>query len=70
MTRTIADPRAALERLAAEYGAARVLAAAIAAAFRPARRARPPDAGALGPHLRRDIGLPPEPRAPRHRWMP
>ncbi|MDB2407569.1 hypothetical protein N9W17_03440 [Jannaschia sp.] len=38
------------------HGPMRVLLAALGALLRP--RARPPDAGALPAHLRRDIGLP------------
>ena len=60
--RDLASPRAALAALVAEHGGLRVMLAAAAAALAP--QPRPPDADALSPHLRRDLGLPPEPRRP------
>ena len=58
--------RQLIEDAIAANGARRVLFAAVFALFRPppAGRARPPDLSDLGPHLRRDIGLPMEPHAP------
>ena len=49
-----------------ENGAARVLIIAALAVLRGRnqRRARPPDAADLTTHLRRDVGLPPEPEVP------
>ncbi len=55
--------RALIDAAIEVHGPARVLLAAIVALLRP--KARPPDAGDLPAHLRRDIGLPPEaPPAP------
>lgn len=49
----------------AANGASRVLLAAALAVFRSRdrRRPRPPDAGSLSAHLRRDVGLMVEPEA-------
>ncbi len=48
-----------------EHGAKRVLWVALVALLRrkSPTQPRPPDAVALSSHLRRDIGLPPEPEA-------
>ncbi|WP_304616778.1 hypothetical protein [Paracoccus sp. (in: a-proteobacteria)] len=52
----------ALHRLIARHGRMAVLWAMIRALLLPRRRRpRPPDPYHLSPHMRRDIGLPPEP---------
>ncbi len=57
--------RALIDDAIAQNGAMRVLIAAIRAVFRDrrGRRARPPDAHSLNAHMRRDIGLYPEPES-------
>lgn len=56
----VVTPRSSVERLINHYGAMPVLWATIRALLAPRRRQpRPPDIAYLGPHLRRDIGLPP-----------
>jgi hypothetical protein len=55
------SPRSSIERLIDRYGATAVLTATLRALVVPRRRrARPPDPYSLSPHLRRDIGIPPE----------
>lgn len=60
--------RPAMHRLIARHGATAVLWAAIRAALLPRRRRpRPPDPYLMSPHMRRDIGLPPQgPHVPRY----
>ena len=64
-----ATPRAAqlrpeLNRLIRRHGTAPVIWALIRTLLLPRRRRpRPPDPYHLSPHMRRDIGLPPEPPA-------
>ncbi len=53
-----AGPRSRIDAVILEHGAWRVLGAAALALV---RRRRPREATALTAHLRRDIGLPPEP---------
>jgi hypothetical protein len=57
-----------LHRLIVRHGATAVTWALIRALLAPRRRrARPPDPYHLSPHMRRDIGLPPEPpHVPRY----
>ncbi|RMC34286.1 hypothetical protein [Paracoccus alkanivorans] len=64
----VLTPRPTIERLIHRYGAMPVLWATIRALLMPRkRRARPPDPYHLSPHLRRDIGLPPErPHVPKY----
>lgn len=61
-------PRPTIDRLIQRYGAMPVLWATIRALLMPRRRRpRPPDPYHLSPHLRRDIGIPPEPpHVPRY----
>ena len=54
-----ADPPVSIERMIEEYGAWRVLRAALAALAMRRRRLALGDASPLNNHLRRDIGLPP-----------
>ena len=58
--------RTLIEDAIRENGAARVLIIAALSVLRGRsdRRPRPPDAGSLTTHLRRDIGLQPEPEVP------
>ena len=60
--RDMASPRAALAALVAEHGGLRVMLAALVAALAP--QPRPPDVDALSEHLRRDLGLRPDPLRP------
>lgn len=60
--------RPELENLLTRHGTAQVLLALMRALLNPRRRkTRPPDISTLSPHLRRDIGLPVEAKAP-HCW--
>lgn len=55
-------PRTGLETLIDRHGATAVTWSLIRLLLLPRkRRARPPDAAHLSPHMRRDIGLPPLP---------
>lgn len=55
-------PRPGVDILIDRFGATAVLWATVRALLRPRRRRpRPPDPYLLSPHLRRDIGIPPEP---------
>lgn len=57
----VLSPRPGIETLIDRFGAMPVLWATIRALLLPRRRRpRPPDPYLLSPHLRRDIGLPPE----------
>ncbi len=56
-------PRDLIDEAIDLHGPTRVLLAAFRALLRP--RARPPDAGHISPHLRRDIGLPPRDDGPK-----
>lgn len=59
--------RPKMENLLARHGTMPVIWALIHALLPPRRRrARPPDLSVLSPHLRRDIGMPDPPRAPRY----
>jgi hypothetical protein len=59
------SPRSSIERLIDRYGATAVLMSTIRALLMPRRRRpRPPDPYSLSPHMRRDIGIPPEPHVP------
>lgn len=56
-----------MQRLIARHGAMPVVLGLIAALLKPQpRRKRAIPVDALGPHLRRDIGLPPLHRKTRH----
>lgn len=55
----------AIDRLVAEHGSIRVLVA-VARALVSRNRSRPRNPGDLSDHLRRDVGLWPEPKSPRY----
>lgn len=61
----IHPPTAAIERLVAEHGAIRVLGALLRALVRRDRH-RAHNLGDLPDHMRRDIGLPAEPRGRKY----
>ncbi|SLN17994.1 hypothetical protein ROJ8625_00604 [Roseivivax jejudonensis] len=62
LVHTNAVSETSIDATIARHGALRVLMAALGALLRPAAPHPPPEAGVDGltPHLRRDIGLPPE----------
>ena len=59
-------PSIAIESLIARHGPWRILAAVMAALIRHRRKSPDLWGNQVSAHMRKDMGLPPEPKSPRH----